>query len=163
MSLPLKLFLKDRWAILLMIAASAILSLCILLVFAIFKIADAVSVPAPRASTKGKISYYDRGRRSGKYGSRISHCWVDYEVAGKTYKKMGASCFAGTEIGDEVDVVYQTTNPENANVDHRTVWNITGIIGLLFGVMSFFLLRKLIRMERNKDAPGSATPLPIVN
>ena len=87
-------------------------------------------------------------------GDESSHTetfvYVDYEVNGKEYKHVEAPEFnSKTKIGDRVEILYQSQNPENIEGHHITgksiAFLIIGIvvaIGGVIGSLRAFIIRR---------------------
>jgi hypothetical protein len=124
-------------------------------VFAVSKYTYAVGVPEPTAVTGGKVSStkYIPGSRTGHY-----ECSVIFLVEDKPHYINHARClWAG--VGDEVNVIYQTTHPDRADVDNRLFWDVFGIIGGLLLIVAYVLFRKSGKLLKNNEQMRSENGL----
>lgn len=148
-------------------AAIAILILFAIGAFSVFgigKLAFWLAVPSPTATTKGRVIYYKKGASISRSSRETDRCWVSYEVEGKTYTNYGAGCGWTANVGEEVDVIYQTTEPKNSAVDSHLFVNSFGIAGLLMLAGAYLLIRKLRReADDHKKPTAPDTSLPISN
>jgi len=108
--------------------------------FGFFYFVYFVSVPSPSITTTGKIYIIEPFRKIGRSDYKLSECEVFYKIKGETYRHFTTCGWFGN--GDEVDVIYQTDKPQKAIIDRRSLGNLFGVLGTIFGLISFLVIRK---------------------
>lgn len=154
---------KGRLLTVLLLVVILMLAVGALMMFVFGRIVFALSVPSPGEITTGRVISYTPGYSTSKYSRTPGECLVSYNVEGKTYYKNGASC-GGADVGEDVDVLYQTTDPGNSVLDTRANINWIGIVALLLGIAAYFIIRKLKKESGGSNIPpDSETPVSILN
>lgn len=132
---------KRKLNYLALIAVFLLLAFGAFSVFVVARIAFAYVVPSPNAVTAGRVIHFKPGYRGSQ-----TQCWVSYEVDGKKYTNNRAGCGWRASVGDEVDVLYQTTNPEKSAVDSRMFANLFGLLTLLLVIAAYISIRKFKKL-----------------
>ena len=122
------------------------------LLFILGLVINTVRIPSPSATTKGTV-ISRKELISGK--SRRADCILAYKVDGETYtiiSTCGANIpmFAEME-GDEVEIIYQTTEPSNGTVNRQGFFNFLGVLGIPLIIFGWLLTRKGMRMSADNE------------
>lgn len=111
---------------------------------------NATRISSPTSPTKGKVTGYSPGWSDSQNHRESATCIITYQVEGKTYNNVstcGADIFqSGDRPGDEVEIIYQTTNPSKSYVNRKSFFNFVGILGFPLLIFGWLLIRKGRRM-----------------
>ncbi len=112
---------------------------------------NATRISSPTSTTKGTVTAYTPGVSRNGSDRESATCIVTYQVEGKTYTRIdtcGADIFlSGERPGDEVKIIYQTTDPSKSYVNRNSFFNCVGILGLPLLIFGWLLIRKGKRMS----------------
>lgn len=131
---------KTKSVKIIIIAAVLLLAFGAVSFFAFSTLLYNAAVPSPRAVVRGMVIHYQARRTIDKYSSERGECWISYEVEGKKYYNRHASCGFARD-GDTVNVLYQTTDPQNSAVDNRFLGNCSGVVGILLIIFAGWQIR----------------------
>ncbi len=112
---------------------------------------NATRISSPTSTTKGKVTGYTPGWSDSQNRRESATCIVTYQVEGKTYNNVstcGADIFeSGDRPGDEVEIIYQTTNPSKSYVNRNSFFNCVAVLGFPLLIFGWLLIRKGKRMS----------------
>lgn len=118
-------------------------------------LANSSKIPAPTAATTGKVITYKPGFSTSDTTWESPQCTFAYRVNEKFYTTIntcGADIFPFAErLDDEVEIIYQTTNPSKATVNRQSFFNFVGILGIPFIAFGGLLIRKGKRMNADDN------------
>jgi hypothetical protein len=118
---------------------------------------NANRISSPTSTTKGTVTSYTPGVSRNGTDRQSATCIITYQVEGKTYPRVdtcGADIFLfGERLGDEVEIIYQMTDPSKSYVNRNSFFNFVAILGFPLLIFGWLLMRKGMRMpvEDNQD------------
>lgn len=116
---------------------------------------NATRISSPTATTKGKVTSYSPGWSDALNRRESATCIFTYEVEGKSYNNVntcGDDLFgSGERPGDEVEIIYQTTNPSKSYVNRSSFFNCVAVLGIPLIIFGWLLMKKGMRMPDGHD------------
>ncbi len=112
---------------------------------------NANRVSSPTATTTGKVITSRPSLVISDHSRELSSCSYDYKVEGKNYTILstcGENIFQSRDMpGDEVEIIYQTTNSSKGYVNRNSFFNFVAILGFPLIIFGWLLIRKAKRMS----------------